>query len=66
MQDVRNRVHKSVVYNEFESVFINTEDIIDVVNLNILYCRNDGPDLTVYLWTFHIENPFLFYKNSFT
>src|SRR5690606_30265214 len=65
VQDIGNRIHEGFVYNEFASVLINSVNIIDVVHLSVLDCRNQIFGFAVYFRSFTTETSSFCYANSF-
>ncbi len=65
VKNINDRIYKSIENYFVKIIFINSENIINVIHFNILNMRNDGFNFTKNFWTFYIENAAFFYKNSF-
>ena len=65
MKNVRDRIHKRVENHFIKLFFIQTENIVNIINFYVLSFWNDIFYLIKNFWTFYIENSFFFYEDSF-
>ena len=65
VKNIGNRIYKSIVNHLCKLVFIQSENIVHIINFNVL---NGGNDIFYFIKnfrTFNIKNSSFFYENSF-